>query len=350
MRDQFLPKDMEPGVFLDALHKISGVGPSGDKKWTPPDKSERIMLGKYLGEAIQAYMERPVKKYQEKIQAFMKTTDLPDMVTRSFDTFYDVDNYDLLYQNAYKDVSGLIEPSRSYWEIATIDTGVVWKLIPEGHSVTMEKVTGTRTTVDLIKLGCGISITDELIRFRRFTELVDLVEEMRRSYMQDLADRYYTLLVGASHTTIAASVGGTEIENDINSINGAAYDLLDGLKDTRNLPMSHEVLIYITPQAQARVQRALGELSQSFAQSTGRVIYNVRPLFSFNSNLPSAASGETYAGIMCVGGFKSQSATLMGPTFYTDEDILSLSYIRTCFSYIGGACADTNQILTFGLT
>lgn len=347
-KNELIPPGMSPDDFMDAIHNVTGIAPARSPGWKFKDKDVRARMARDFSQAIQAYVNRPQKTYERKIQAFIKTSDLPEPVTDLFDTFNDVQNFDMGWMQSFKDASNRIEAGRDFWEVVVLTEGSSWQLVPEGHSVKIQTRSGTLTTIKVAKYGDGIAWSDELIRFRKLGPMLDIAEDFVRGYNRDKADRFYTLLANSSSQTVAANQNADEVAADVKSINNGAFTLLNGLRNTRNLPDSQEILMYITPQFKERGLRAFGELSQTFAGSTGRVVYNVRPVFTFNSNLPAAASGESFAGLMVVPGFLNQWAQLMEPTMFDDTDILSLSFIQTAFAYYGGAVIDPNQVLTIG--
>lgn len=348
MKDSLIPKGMSVDVFLDKIQMITGLY---DPRVRVPviDQTERIQAGRYFSEGVQAYTHRPQKRFQEKVQAFLKTSDLPEPVTNVFDTFTDTENFDMLWQPAFKDASNRIEAGRDFWETLTLDEGSAWQLIPEGHSVKIQTRSGELAQVKVAKFGDGIAWTDEMIRFRKIGPMLDLAEDFRKGYFKDKADRHYNLLTTSAGAIEAADdTGSSTLEKDINTLNNAAFNLLNGLKDTRNLPMTTPLLLYTTPQMQTRLNRALAEVSQAFPGSTTRVTYNITPVYTFNDNLPAAVTTESFAGLLVVPGEKIQAATIMQPTFFNDTDILSLSFIQTAFSYYGAGVLDINQIRQVG--
>ena len=351
--DTLIPKHVSAGEWMDMLHDATGIAPAGQPNWQFGDVDTRVKRAKMFQESIAAYVDRPMRKRKEAIQAYWASSDLPDPVTDSFARFNDTKNYDMAWMDAFSDASQFIEPGRDYWEVLTDDTDTTrgdnkfgWNIIPEGEKVSMIHATGNLTSITVKKFGSGISWSDELIRFRRISVMIDLAEKFRTGYQADKSSRFYTLLAAASGATDQTDVGTSQLEQDISAINTGAYNVLNALKDTRNLPLGTELLLYVSPQYQDRVRRALGELSQAFSGSTGRIHYNVRPIFTFDSALPTASSGFTFAGLMVAPGMKNQYAQLMDVTMYEDRDITSLSMIQTAFAYYGGACLDTNQVRT----
>lgn len=189
----------------------------------------------------------------------------------------------------------------------------------------------------------------EMIRFRKLGPMLDIAEDFVRGFHRDQGDRMYSLLVNASSATDTyPTTGTTSLDNNILSINQTAFNIMNAVKDTRNLPITTPLVAYITPDARSSVMRAMGELSQGFSGSTERVTFNVQFMYTFNDNMPSATTGQDFAGIMVLPGHKIQYATLTDrPLMFNDTDILSLSFIQTAFAYYGAGVLDTSQIRTF---
>lgn len=161
--NDLIPKDMSPDDFMDHLHDITGVAPAGNKNWQPSDTSERMRKAKHFSSAIQAYIDRPRKAYQEKIQSFITTADLPEPVTNTWDQFTDIVNFDQQWLSAVKDVSNRLESGRDFWEVVTLGEGSSWQLLPEGKSVKIQNRSGALTQINLIKTGDGIAWTDKIL-------------------------------------------------------------------------------------------------------------------------------------------------------------------------------------------
>ena len=342
--DSLIPKSMSGEDWIDHIIDITRP-PAFGKLRIESDTTERVEKSKMLAESIQAFMAAPEKRYQEKVQAFLKTSDLPEPVTTVFDMFTDTTNYDMGWEPAFKDASSRLVNGK--WEIVTKQEMNTWRLIPEGDAVRINTGSATLVDVEVSKFGSGIGWTQEMIMKRQVGRMLDIAEDFRNTYWQDKADRHYSLLTNASHATRGDT--GSDLASWIDDLNGAAYDLLEGVKDTRNLPAGTEVLCYAPVQAKTLINRALGELSQAFSGSTKRIEYNITPIYTFNSNMPTASTGSTYACLMVIPGHKIQRAEAMPVTFYSDTDILSLTFIQTAFSFYGAIVADTNQVLTFDL-
>ena len=154
-----------------------------------------------------------------------------------------------------------------------------------------------------------------------------LAEDFQRGYNRDKANRFYTMLTAAASGTVDTSLTGTTaIEKNIGRLNDSADAMLEALKNTRNLGDDTEILLYYPPAFKQFVLRALGELSQAFSGSTQRIFYNIRPIATRNDNMPTAATND-FACMMVVPGLKNQWAQIMAPTFFSETDILSLSFV-----------------------
>lgn len=343
MRD-LIPPGMSGEDFCDHLIDIIGEDHFNQKRQFP-DTTERVKKARMFKTAVQAFMEEPKKVYREKVQAFLKSSDLPVPVTDTFQNFTDTTNYDMLWEAAFADVSNRLVNGRV--EIVTSSENSVWRLIPEGHAVEVSTGSATLTDFEVSKFGAGIGWTQEMITRRQVGRMMDLAMDFRNRFWQDKADRHYTLLTNGSGNTLG-DTGSTTAAN-ITDINTAAFTVLNAVKNTRNLPVSTNLLLYAPVQARSIIDVALGQLSQAYNGSTKLVRYNITPMYTFNSNMPSTATGSVYTCLMVIPGHKIQMAEAMPVTFYNDTDVLSLTFIQTAFSFYGAIVADTNQIATFDL-
>ena len=340
MKGDLIPKGMSGDEWVGHIGDILNIQPFG-KKVTPCDTTERINKAIMLKDTIQAFMEKPKELFKEKIQSFYKTSDLPEPVNNVFDMFTDNTNFDMGWMPAFKDASQFLVNGK--WEIVTNSEAPIWRLIPEGDAVRVTGGSATLVDCEVAKHGAALGWTDEMIRFRRVSQMLDMAEDFRKTKGQYDADKHYALLANAAHDTF----GGLGATNDlyIDTINGAAYNLLEGLKDTRNLPAETQILLYAPVQAKAIINRAISTVNQEFQGSRNRLEYNVTPIYTFNSNLPDAATGTGYGCLMVVPGLKIQRAEAMPVTMYNDTDILSLTFITSAFTYYGAYVADANQVL-----
>lgn len=346
----------DPAAFIDMLQDATGIyGDDRVRSMSRAQNRDEIRKrSNFVGEAIQAFIGYADQIHSpELIQAFTTTGDIKQPASNSFDMFMDIANYDEAWMALFKDSSNRIAPGTDFWEVVTGQQGSSWSVVPEGKRLVVRKFTvNDLQACKVHKWGDAIGITDEMIRFRKIGPIMDIMQDFRDGYGRAKANAAYAALTAAAGaTTTPDTTGSTNLEKDINTINTAAQALLYGLRNTRNLPATTPVVLIVpdaTALVRSRILRALGELSQAFQTSTQRINYNVTPLFTFNTNLPAAATGEAFRGLMVVPGLKSQQATAMASITLTDTDRLSLTYITSQFSYWGLYVLDGNQVRNVG--
>jgi hypothetical protein len=60
--------------------------------------------------------------------------------------------------------------------------------------------------------------------------------------------------------------------------------------------------------------------------------------------LPQPATGQDFVGLFVIPQRKIQFGQVMAPTLYSEQDILSLSYIQTAWQYYGAGVGATTQL------
>jgi hypothetical protein len=88
------------------------------------------------------------------------------------------------------------------------------------------------------------------------------------------------------------------------------------------------------------------KLINDVAGSQSVIPWSIRPVYTLNENIPAAATGDAFRGLLVLPGRKIQMAQPMPVTFYNDFDILSLSYIQAGWEYFGAGVAETTQVRT----
>lgn len=346
-----------PQLFVDYLQDATGLYGSGERMRIVAragSEEERRKRDKFVSETIQAFLGYSDTPKSEAVQAFTTTGDIKQPMSSVFDMFMDIANYDDGWMALFKDSSSRITPGTDNWEVLTGQQGSAWEVIPEGKGLKVRKFTANDLQVCKVhKWGDAIGITDEMIRFRKVGPIMDIMQDFRDGYGRAKANAAYAALTTASaaNVTTPDTTGSTVLEKDINTINTAVQARLTALKDTRNLPATTPVFMVIPDAgtlARSRILRALGELSQAFQTSTIRVSYNVIPIFTYNANLPAAATGEAFRGLIVVPGLKNQQGSAADLISLSDTDRLSLTYIQSQFAYWGLYVLDSAQVGRIG--
>lgn len=326
--------------FLDDLEAIR-FNPNNLSASEIVEKTNKVQ------KVVAQYMRAPAKKGREIAHNFITASDIPQMITGNASTFMNVENYDMSWELAFMDVP--IEAGRNFWEILTLTNGVTFRKVPEGARVRVEGLTGEKAIAYVDKYGGAIGWTDEEIRFRQYASMQAKAQAFRDAFWKNKADVHYTLfgasISGSNTTSYQQGSADTVLDGDVKTINAAAFALADRMKDKYvGDVLAQPMILYFNPVVWDRVLRALRQTSQDYAGSVNRVLYNIRPVPTFNRYL-SSATGEstTTTFALVLPGYQMQKATVMDPTPYYGFDETSLTYVQSMWSYYG-AVASANQI------
>lgn len=324
--DRIIPEGKERAFFqvLDAAQNS-------------PSDGRTIEGVKSLRQAIMAFVERPAIAARKAVQAFTTKADFQTMITQNFETFRQTDNFDMIWEQVYKQVP--LAPNRLFWEILDVDSGLEFQEVPEGAQVKVSRLTGSKVLGWVRKYGGALGWSQEVIMSQDIGLMQQMAEIFRERFWKDKANRHYALLAaeGLGNVDAYDTTGSNELEKDINTINKSAYALENATKDlgfgdTANAPL----VLIASPKLRPRIMRALSTTFQDIPGMGTRVTSNVIPFFSFNPYLTST-SGSSNAdhALLILPGRKIQRAEAMAPTSYTKEDIQSLATVQAVWSFYG---------------
>ncbi|HDL00810.1 MAG TPA: hypothetical protein ENH23_01075 [candidate division Zixibacteria bacterium] len=315
--------------------------------------------GYVLHKTIQAFFQGvgSVDKNDKNkiIQAFSGSSDLPTLTKDVFNVTMAVNVFDSLWQNSFKGVP--LMKGQLSWEIADVNTGFSFKLIPEGGKVEFYGISGSKTTVSIEKYGMGIGITWETIEGKKLYQFVDTMNATKAALNGLWADTHYGLLVAGAMTAVAwqGAVGDPILDRDIATLN-KGYETIGavcknkGYGDMANAPM----LIYAPPGLTARINHALRATSQDVARGRapsvaggvgGKTVdFPIKPYYTWNSALTANK------GYMVVPGNKIQNSLYMQELALAEKDITTLSELKTYWTAFGAVVADTDQLAELSFT
>ena len=326
-------------------------------------KKKQQLLIDYLHDGIHGGEKNKLEKAMVAISAFMKgsdyrrvplqaasasgmgtSTDFERVERQTMDLFIENDYFDNFWMAAFKEVT--VAQGQDSWEIYNVENGITFRKVPEGDRIDVAGLKGTKETVYVDKYGGALGWTDEMIRFRKVPAMLDFMEMFRNKFFANKANNHYTLITAGfgGTTTYQGAATDTQASRDIATINQAAYEIGNAVKD-KGYTMGQYVL-YLPESMRSRITTAINisgkQVTIPGALADGSIMdtinYNVRPAFTFDSNL----SGTT--GYMVLPGNKIQRADVMQPTSYTDMDILSFQNVQAVWAYYGAAVGDTDQI------
>jgi hypothetical protein len=306
------------------------------------DREKRAQVAR----AIQAFHREPgTREFQKKIQA-MKiqalglavSTDFAETLNKSFNAFFEMNNFDLDYEKVFKTVP--VADGKLSWEIHTVKNGLAFRKVAEGETIEVYGMSSTKDTVYCDKYGGALGWTDELMRGREVAAMMDKAETFRNNFYVTKGNAHYLLIYNAGHLHIIPWQAGTgQLRRDIATLNYAAYQIgfLNKDKGYGNTANANFVL-YADPIFKSRILAALRSTTTGMQVNAeaGQIEANITPVFTFNSNLKGKI-------IMGLPGFKAQKADIMQPTQFNDTDILSLTYIQAVWAYYGAGIGDTEQ-------
>lgn len=296
-----------------------------------------------LHKSIQAFIYSATKEVEgRKIQAFSGSDDLPALTKDVFNTTMQVNNYDMLWQDAFRGVQ--LQQGQLSWEIATVDSGLAFKQIPEGGKIEYKGIGGEKVVVDVLKYGAGLGITWETMEGRKLYKFVETMEDARAKLFNLWANVHYGLLAAAGLNNQVAwqlTTSESTLERDIATLTKGADDCGSankdkGYGDTANA----RFLLYTSPKLRTRVNQALRVTSADMARGNeGQIVdANIDPRYTYNSSIPANK------GLLVLPGNKIQNAAYMQERQLSREEQESLNKLVAVWTAFGATVADTDQV------
>jgi hypothetical protein len=324
------------------------------------EKGEDIILepevqGEFVRRSMQAFIQGDAYGgYQHEgkiipIQAFSGSSDLPQLTKDVFNVTNTVPNFDTLWQSSFKSIQ--LMRGQLQWEIADVESGITFELVPEGDKCKIYSFSGNKQIVGIEKYGAGTGVTWEMIEGRKLYQFIDQVGQTRANLFLLWANVHYGLLATAAALTAVAWQGvATDpvVSRDIATINTGYTTIGDATKDKGYGDTANaEMILYASPLLKARIMQALratsndqigGRRDGAAGSRDGEIVeYNVTPRFSWNANIPANKA------LMVLPGNKIQNSAYMQELSLSEKDITTLNEIRTYWSAFGAVVADTDQ-------
>jgi len=325
----------DPDILIDIL----GNARKGDKI-----ASEKFLM------ALQGFMNQPVKRYQEKIQAFGVSTDFDQLTKDAFNVTVEEDNFDLKWEQAYRLVT--LGKGQDAWEIANVENGITFNKVEEGERIEVNKISGTKITAYVDYYGGALGWTDRMIRHRKIPMMVDLAMAFRNKFYTNKADNHYALLATAAAANVTTYQGAAEdgqLQRDIQTISQAAFNLTNRCKDKGFGDMaSAQLVMYANPLDKRRINAAFRATTQAAASANvaiaQQVDYNINVQYTFNSFVTAGSP------MLILPKNKIQRAEPMPPkTYNAPTDILTLNETQAVWAIYGAIVGDDDQAETITL-
>lgn len=301
---------------------------------------DRKKQGVVIIKAVQAFIHGYgiEEKKDCKIQAFTGSSDLPQLTKDVFNVTQAVDNFDLLWQMVFKGVP--LKRGQLEWEIADVNSGQDFELIPEGGKVQFFGIEGDKVIVGVKKYGMGIGVTWETIEGRKLYKFWDQLTDVRSKLFNLWADVHYGLLAtAATSNQITWQAGTTTLDKDIATLNKGAQDSGEankdkGYGDTANSRFT----FYASPKLRARINQALRVTTVESMNKDGQIVdANIDAKYSYNSQIP------TNKGILILPGHKIQNSVYLREKSFSKEQMENMSQLKTYWTAFGAVVADTDQ-------
>lgn len=322
------------------------------------DKTKNLVLTpkmqrKVLTKSIQAFMQNvasPIDREKKlAIQAFTGSSELPQLTNDVFSVTQASPNFDTYWQTAFKGIQ--LRKGQLSWDIANVANGLTFELVPEGGKAKIYSISGSVTSANIAKYGAGVGVTWEMIEGRKLYQFVDMMETVRAQLNILWANTHYALLATACALSVVDYPGiNTDpvLDRDIGAINNGYLEVATSCKDKGYGDTANAQMVLIAPPAlKGRIMHAIratqAEIAGGRAVGAAGAIgsqlveYPVTPFFSFNSNLTANKA------FIILPGQKIQNAVYLRELGLQEQDISTLSQIRTYWTAFGAVVGDSDQ-------
>lgn len=298
-------------------------------------------------QCLQAFLYEPKiqqRKFKSQMQAITVSTDIAELTKKAFNITLAEDNFDLGWERAFQVIS--LGEYQLSWELFDVANSLTFVQVGEGQRITVNGITGTKTTAYAEYYGGALGFTDRMIRTRQIGAMVENARIFRNKFWISKADVHYALIAAAAALNVTAYnvVPTGELRRDIATIRDCIFALTDRCKDKGYGDMaSTRIVVYANPFDEARIEAAFRVTTASLGASNveGAEITKRHPIdriYTFNQFI---LAGHPIFGIP---GNKNQRADALPPTTYLGEkDPLTLNEYAAVWAIYGAIIADTDQ-------
>jgi len=294
-----------------------------------------------LENAINSYMMDSYNSGSEIIDNFSSTSDY-DEITKEIaglDKLLSVPDADVKWEKAFKNVN--LADGKLKWGVVTHGGGPTFTAVAEGEPIKVYNTSGEIAYAKCTKYAAGIGWTDEILREREIAPIMDYLEMAKANYNSTVGNAHYKALkTAASSLSTSWVAGASTLERDIATLNKAASDISSVNKNKGYGDMSNpEILVYFQTGMKSRILTALNYVNQG--QSTGEVVWNIKPLFT-DYELDSTAT----TGIAVLPGRKLQRAVAQELALEKSRDASTQTTVFYYYAFLGAYVGDTEQTRT----
>lgn len=287
------------------------------------------------------------KKMIQAIQAFGNSGDFPEAARQILEKFHATPAYDTAYEEIF-DIRDFTATNESGFDILDVEEGLAFRKIPNGDSVEIYKMGGTKVTVDFDLYGGGLGWLRTLIDDKKYWALEDNATAFVNKAAQDEAESYIALVEAISTdynlawqlpepAGLAATDALYTANRDAQTLNKAAIDIITDLKDKGYGVTANTVFKVLCPlQLVGRLNRALGLVLQGFAGSPNQASFKFQLV-------PTIMLQTTNVYYVCVPKNKAKGGRRMRLTIYNKFDEEKYSDIAVGWQRYAGAVGDQEQ-------
>ncbi len=287
-----------------------------------------------------------VKDKNNFVRSYISENDIAKVITQTFDVESDLAMFDANSILAFKQVN--FDEGQDSVEVVDVRNGVTFKQIREGEKVDLTKISAESTYIKAVYLGGGVEIPFRLFENRKFSQIVDLLTELRNAAYRDKYNYLYKLLVagGTANTTINWQGTGTDpiAKRDILTLNLIASTL--GQDNRYKSNAMSEILIYCHPNLEPRLRAAInyttysaGNIDVAITSRPIRIIPTYELVDANNNSLPVTRVAAVLPQRRVV---YAEKIPLQN---FTQQDIISFSQVFTARIGMAAAVADVKQTL-----
>ncbi len=293
-------------------------------------------------------MKAEAKKVAAAMQAFGTSGDFPASVLPILEKFHAVPAYDTGFEEIF-DIRDFTGTKKSGFTILDVEDGLAFKKVPIGDSIEIYKMGGTKVEVGFDLYGGGLGWHRTLIDDEEYWTLEDNAVAFVNKAAADKAAAYYALIEAIESTynvawqapdpaALATSEATYTANRDVQTLNKAAIDILDDIKDKGyGVTPANAQFVVLAPLALAgRLNRALGLLLQGFGGSPNQISFKFRPIIT------TMLESSLYYYV-CVPKIKAKGGNRMNLTIYNKFDEEKYMDIAAGWYRHGGAIGDQEQ-------
>lgn len=314
-------------------------------------------VGNKIQAALTAFMMEPkiikgakIQALRKNVQAVGVSTDFAQLTADAFNVTIAEENFDLGYERSFREVP--LGTNQDFWQIYDVQNGLTFRRVEEGQRIRVEELSGSVITAYVDYYGGALGWTDKMIRYRKVAAMVDMAMIFRNRFWANKADNHYALLAAAAGLNVTAwagAAGDTQLQRDIQTINLAAFTLVDRCKDKGYFSDPNvKLVMYANPRDKGRLNAAFRATTGNSGSSTGpgpQVDWNIELIYTLNANVVAGSP------ILVLPLAKIQRADDMQPTTFTKpKDALTLNEIQAVWAIYGAIVGDSDQCeeLTLG--